>query len=353
LPAQGSLSGAAFGAYVLPGAAPDPAVGLDQARATERLGLGAVWIGERYDTKDVAALAGAISQVPERVQVGAAITHPYLRHPMVLASMGQTLQALTGGRFRLGLGRSAQWRWTAYGAPSPTLAALADAAGILRRLWRGETVGYDGPLGRFPELRLPVVLPVEPPPLLLAAIGPKTIAAAGRHYDGVILHPLLTPDAVRRSAGILRAAAAESGRDPQSVRCYATVLCAPGVSDEERRIAIEARAAGYLSVPGLGDAIARVNGWGETDLARYRGQRTLVDLDGKTADKHLTRQQLIGLCDALPPSWLPSATAAGPADQVTPVLAGYLAAGADEIILHGVVGERLSALAGHLAAAGG
>ncbi len=36
-----------LGAYVLPGASPDPVAGLEQARATEHLGLGALWIGER------------------------------------------------------------------------------------------------------------------------------------------------------------------------------------------------------------------------------------------------------------------------------------------------------------------
>jgi probable F420-dependent oxidoreductase len=343
---------AALGAYVLPGAAPDPVAGLEQARATERMGLGAAWIGERYDTKDLAALAGAISQVTQRVQVSAAITHPYLRHPMVLASMGQTLQALTGGRFRLGFGRSAAWRWTAYGVPSPTLAALADIAGLLRRLWDGQTVEYDGPLGRFPQLRLPVVRAAEPPPLLLAAIGPKTIALAGRCYDGVILHPLLTPEAVRRSAGLLRASAAEAGRDPASVRCYATVLCAPAVSDPERQLAIEARAAGYLSVPGLGDSLARINGWSEADLAKYRNQPVLTELGAKPADKHLTRAELIRLCDGLPPSWLPSCTAAGPVEETASVLAGYLAAGADELILHGVVGDGLAPLGKYLAAEG-
>src|SRR6202451_2703353 len=117
-----------LGAYVLPGAAHDPAAGLGQARATERMGLGTVWIGERYDTKDLAALAGAISQVTEPGQVAAGITHPYLRHPMVLASMGQTLQALTGGRFRLGLGRSPSWRRAAYRGASPTPAAPAGIA---------------------------------------------------------------------------------------------------------------------------------------------------------------------------------------------------------------------------------
>jgi 5,10-methylenetetrahydromethanopterin reductase len=341
-----------LGAYVLPGAAHDPVSGIAQAEATERMGFGTVWIGERYDTKDLGALGGALSQVTRRVQVAAGITHPYLRHPMVLASMGQTLQALTGGRFLLGLGRSASWRWAAYGQPSPTLAALADIAGILRRLWDGQTVEYDGPLGRFPQLRLPVVLDAAPP-LLLAAIGPKTLALAGRCYDGVILHPLLTPEAVRRSADIVRTAAQEAGRDPDSVRCYATVLCAPEVSDAERQLAIEARAAGYLSLPGLGDSLARINGWEEADLARYRGQRLLAELGTKPADKNLTRAELIKLCEGMPASWLASCTAAGTARQTASVLARYLAAGADELILHGVVGEGLAPLADYLAAEGG
>ena len=342
-----------LGAYVLPGAAHDPVSGIAQAQATERMGFGTVWIGERYDTKDLGALGGALSQVTRRVQVAAGITHPYLRHPMVLASMGQTLQALTGGRFRLGLGRSASWRWAAYGQPAPTLAALADIAGILRRLWDGQTVSYEGPLGRFPQLRLPVVLDAAPPPLLLAAIGPKTLALAGRCYDGVVLHPLLTPAAVRRSADIVRAAAQAAGRDPDGVRCYATVLCAPAVSAAERQLAIEARAAGYLSLPGLGDSLARINDWDEADLARYRGQRVLTDLGAKPADKLLSRPELIALCAGMPPSWLPSCTAAGTVEQVSSVLADYLAAGADELILHGVVGERLAPLGDYLAAEGG
>jgi hypothetical protein len=143
------------------------------------------------------------------------------------------------------------------------------------------------------------------------------------------------------------------GRDPDQVRCYATVLCAPGVSDAERQLAIEARSAGYLSLPGLGDSLARINGWDQADLARYRGQRVLTDLGGKPADKFLSRAELIELCAGMPPSWLASCTAAGPVGEVSAVLAGYLAAGADELILHGVAGEGLAPLAGYLAAEGG
>lgn len=324
-----------LGCYVLPGAAPDPRLGLAESRTAEVLGLGSVWIGERYDTKDLPALAGAIGQVTDRVRIGAAVTHPVLRHPMVLASMGQTLQALTDGRFVLGLGRSAGWRWAAYGVPAPTLQSLGEIATILRRLWAGETVTHDGPLGTFPRLRLAQHLDVPPPPLLLGAIGPKTLDLAGRAYDGVILHPMLTVDGVRRSVERVRTAAEAAGRDPDRIRCVATVVTAPDLPDEATRRAVHSRAAGYLSVRGLGEAIAAANGWDARALAAYRGQETLNALGGLPADKNLTREQLADLADTLPSDWLPAASAMGSAAVCRDRLAEYLAAGADEIIVHG------------------
>ena len=87
-----------LGAYVLPGGVADPSRVVEQARAIEASGLGTVWIGERYDTKDLPSLAGALTQTTVSVRIGAAVTHTQLRHPMVLASMGQTLQALESAR---------------------------------------------------------------------------------------------------------------------------------------------------------------------------------------------------------------------------------------------------------------
>ncbi|MDT4931196.1 MAG: hypothetical protein QOF92_4063, partial [Pseudonocardiales bacterium] len=95
----------------------------------------------------------------------------------------------------------------------------------------------------------------------------------------------------------------------------------------------------------------RANGWDEAQLARYRSQPTLVDLGGLPADKHLSRDQLIDLCAALPPSWLPSSSVRGDAATCSAQLTGYLQAGADELILHGVVGERLGPLVRHMAEA--
>jgi 5,10-methylenetetrahydromethanopterin reductase len=335
---------ATLGCYVLPGGVSDPGPVIGQAQAAESQGLGTVWIGERYDTKDLPSLAGALSQATERVRIAAGITHPGLRHPMVLASMGQTLQALSGGRFMLGFGRSAEWRWRAYGAAAPTLSSLRDIADILRRLWAGETASYEGPLGRFPELRLAQRTGLEPPPLLLAAVGPRTAQLAGTSYDGIILHPFLTPDGVNRSVALARDARSRAGKDAASFRCYATVVVACDLPEADERRAVASRAAGYFQVSGLGDALVKANGWDPADLARYRRQPELVALGAKPADKALSREELARLTDGFPPDWLPSSSALGSPAACAARLREYLAAGADEIILHGSTADQLGPL---------
>jgi 5,10-methylenetetrahydromethanopterin reductase len=334
-----------LGCYVLPGGVPDPRPAIGQALSAERLGLATVWIGERYDTKDLPSLAGAIGQATSRVHIGAAVTSPGLRHPMVLASMGQTLQALTGGRFSLGLGRSAAWRWRMYGVPAPTLASMGDTAEILRRLWAGETVTYAGPAGEFPELRLAQRAAAPPPRLLLAAVGPKTLELAGTRFDGAILHPFLTPEAVARSVERVRAGAEEVGRDPATVRCYATVVTACDATVEDADLAIRARGAGYFHVAGLGDALVGANRWDEGVLVRYREHPAFGGLGGQQADKVFTRAQLIEVSRSLPDDWIASSSVSGDAATCSARLREYVAAGADEIILHGSTAESFGGLA--------
>jgi probable F420-dependent oxidoreductase len=348
-PATGR-SPAVLGSYVLPGGVADPRPVIEQARCAEEAGLGTAWIGERYDTKDLPSLAGALSQTTTGIHIGAAVTHTQLRHPMVLASMGQTLQSLSNGRFLLGLGRSAAWRWRDYGEPMPTLASLGDVATILRRLWAGETVDYEGPAGRFPRLRLPQRPNVEPPPVLLAAVGPKTLALAGECFDGVILHPFLTPDAVARSVKLVRDAATASGRDPAAIRAYAAVVVAPDRSPEDTELAVNSRGAGYFHVAGLGDALVAANQWDPAALARYRSHPTLEALGELQADKALSRAELVEVSHSLPDDWLASSSATGTAVQCATRLAEFLDAGANELVLHGTTAEHLGSLVDAFAA---
>jgi probable F420-dependent oxidoreductase len=331
----------ALGAYVLPGRVADPRPALTQARAAEELGLGTVWLSERWGTKDFAVLAGALGQVTSTTKVAAGITHFQVRHPAVLASMAMTAQGLTDGRLVLGFGRSVAAMWKAVGLPPATNRILADSADILRRLCRGDKVSYDGPVGHFPAMRLSDLPDAPPPPLVLAAIGPKTLALAGTHFDGVLLHPFLTPDAVARSVATVRGAAEAAGRDPSSIRVYATVITASGLPPEEEAAVVGGRAVTYFQIPGFGEQLAGTNGWDTAPLQRLRDHPQLKGVKG-SADFVRTRDQLTEAATTLPAEWLASSSAVGAPEYCVGRYAEYLAAGADELVLHGSTPDQLS-----------
>src|SRR3546814_11453200 len=92
---------------------------------------------------------------------------------------------------------------------------------------------------------------------MFTAVGPKALAFAGRHCDGVLLHPMLTTEAVRRSVAIVRQAAAESGRAPASIRIIANVVVAPDLQHDEEAAIIGGRAVTYLHSKPLGPVLAQ------------------------------------------------------------------------------------------------
>jgi len=331
---------ARLGAYLLPGRVRDPRPAIAQARTAEDLGLGSVWISERWGTKDLGVLAGAVGQATERVRIAAGITQFLVRNPAVLASMAMTLQGLTGGRFVLGFGRSVPALYRALGLPPVTNQIMIDYAGMARRLFRGEKVSYDGPAGTFPALRMADLPDAPPPPMLLAAIGPKTLALAGAHFDGALLHPFLTPEAVGRAAALVRAGAEEAGRDPASVRVWATVVTASGLPPEEEAAVVGGRAVTYFQIPGFGEQLAEANGWDTALLAPLRAHPQLAGIKG-AADSVRTRDQLTEAATALPPEWLEAASAVGEPAYCADRLRAYRAAGADELLLHGSTPDQL------------
>jgi 5,10-methylenetetrahydromethanopterin reductase len=334
-----------LGAYALPGRVSDPRLAIGQAQTAEHLGLGRIWLSERWGTKDLGVLAGAIGQATTSIHFAAGITHFQVRHPAVQASLAMTAQALSNGRVSLGFGRSVGPMWRAMGLPEATNQVLIDSVDILRRLCRGEKVRYDGPAGKF-RAKLVDLPDVEPPPFILAAIGPKSLALAGAHFDGVILHPFLTPEAVGRQAAAVRTAAEQAGRDPASVRVYATVVTAADLPEREEVEIVGSRAVTYFQIPGFGDVLARANGWDPAGLEKLRTHPLLSGLRG-SADGAFTRDQLREVSLALPAEWISSASATGTAAQAAARWQQYLDAGADELVLHGSTPELLGPTVAH------
>ena len=105
-----------FGTYILPGRVSDPERGIIEAREAEHIGLGTVWISERYAVKEPAVLSGAVSQATSSIKI-AATMYATVRHPIVTASVANLMQALSGDRFRLLLARGFPAYMAAIGAP--------------------------------------------------------------------------------------------------------------------------------------------------------------------------------------------------------------------------------------------
>jgi probable F420-dependent oxidoreductase len=235
----------------------------------------------------------------------------------------------------MGLGRSADWRWNAYGIHKPTLQGMADMAVILKQLWSGKAVSYNGLAGNFPNLKLSQLIDLPPPKLYLAAIGPETLAMAGRYYDGVILHPFVSLEGARRSVNIVRQAAIEAGRDPDAIEIIATLVAAPNCTLAEEESIIRVRAAGYFQIKGLGDMLVHINGWNTTSLEKYRNNPLISTLNAHSAEKMLSREDLATLSYSLPEEWITTASAKGSRLEVLKTISDYIDVGIDEIIIHG------------------
>jgi 5,10-methylenetetrahydromethanopterin reductase len=317
-----------FGTYILPGRADDPRRGIEEALEAERIGLGAVWISERFALKEPAVLGGAVSQATSKIRVNGTF-YATMRHPIVTASVANLMQALSGDRFSIMFARAVPAYMKMLGAPAITIERLADYISIMRRLWDGKTVDYEGVLGKFPMLKLTDRYEGKVPPIIFTAIGPKSLEFAGTHCDGVLLHPFVSTNGVKNSTKIVRDAAEKAGRDPMSVRIYHNIIVAPDLPKDEEDAVVRGRAITYFELPGFGDMIVDINEWDKGVLDQIRAH---------------TRQELVDVGELLPQHWIDDGAAVGTAAQCADQLMNYLDAGADEILLHGAAPKDMGPL---------
>lgn len=311
---------------------------LDELRDGEALGLGAAFISERFNIKEAATLSGAAGAVTERIRLATAATNHHTRHPIVTASYATTMHRLTGGRFTLGLGRGIAPLTKALGLAPVTTAQLEDFAGLMRRLWHGETViGHDGPCGRYPFLRLDATFD-EDIPLGLTAFGPHSLALGGRAFDQVVLHTFFDDDTVVRAVHAVRDAADASGRDPAAVEvwsCFATI--GDHLPEEVRLKKTVGRLATYLQA--YGDLMVSTNGWDPAPLARFRADPFVASFPG-ALDQLATTAELEHVATLIPPEWMASAATGSP-EQCVAAIAHQFDLGVDGVILHGASPDEL------------
>lgn len=328
-----------LGFYGLAGHTNDPADLLTECRVADELGLGSVFLSERFNLKEAGVLSGAAAAASSRLGIATAATNHNTRHPLVTATLATTMHRLSGGRFALGLGRGFDMLFNAIGLAPITSDAMADAIDILRRLWHGEILlGHSGASGSWPYLAQDPAFD-EDIPVMLCVLGPRTLELAGAIADGVVLHTFFTDETLAASVAAVRRGAERAGRDPSSVRVWSVLATVSDDIDEELRMRkLVGRLATYLQ--GYGDLMVRVNGWDPSVLAAFRADG-VVQAVGGAIDANATPEQLGHIASLLPDEWL-AASATGSPAQCAARVAGQFDLGADGVICHGATPDELA-----------
>src|SRR5579872_6224388 len=156
----------------------------DYARRIEAAGFPAIWVGDSLGrgraTLDPLTSLAALATATQRVELGISVLQVPLRHPIELAHNVQTVQALSGGRLRLGVGSgSTQADFDLLGYDyTKRFGTLRQSLDIMRKAWRGEAVNAGGALTSWPGCE------AGPPILIGAWRSPRWITLAAKEYQG-------------------------------------------------------------------------------------------------------------------------------------------------------------------------
>ncbi|MEJ5867862.1 LLM class F420-dependent oxidoreductase [Pseudokineococcus sp. 5B2Z-1] len=313
------------------GGGEDPWARVRLAEEAERLGYAVAWAAEAYGTDAVTVLS-CVAARTTRIGVGSAVLQIPARSAAMTAMTAASLDALSGGRFHLGLGVSGPqvsegWHGVRFDAP---LRRTREHVEVVRMALRREQVRYDGrhlqlplPDGPGRALRLSVRPLRADVPVYLAAVGPKNLELAGELADGwlgILVTPEHLPDALAHlAAGRRRSAHADAPLD-----VVASVAAAPsyGTSvaedDEAGRLgALRARLALY------------VGGMGSREQNFYNALAVRLGYEREAAlvqDLYLDRRHREAAA-AVPRGLLEATSLVGPPAAVRDRLAAYAEAG--------------------------
>lgn len=180
-------------------------------RAADEGPFSVVGVGERigYPNQEIMTTLAAVAAVTERVRVEATVSVAPMHPPVQIAKQAATIDVISGGRFVLGVGvggRDEDYRLLE--APfERRFARLDEQVALMRRVWAGEAP--------FPDSSPVGPAPVQPggPPVLTAAMGPKSMARSAAWADGLAGFEM-TPDAasIAKTFDAFRAAWSDAGR---------------------------------------------------------------------------------------------------------------------------------------------
>jgi F420-dependent oxidoreductase-like protein len=317
---------------------------LELAREADRLGYSVVWAAEAYGSDAATVLAWVAAQT-ERIDVGSAVFQIPGRTPALTAMTAATLDTLSGGRFRLGLGVSGPqvsegWHGVRFDKP---LTRTREYVAIVRKALAREKVSFDG---EFFTLPLPdgpgkaLTLTVHPVrdnlPIYLAAIGPRNLELTGEIADGW-LAIFFSPENATEIMTPLRAGREKAGLTMDGFDVVPTVPVVFG--DDAAACADPIRFYSALYVGGMG---SREKNFYNQLAVRMGYEQAAIEIQ----DKYMARDY-DGAMAAVPFEFIDRTSLIGPPDRVRERLAAFADAGVTTLTIAAYSGdlqERIATL---------
>jgi alkanesulfonate monooxygenase SsuD/methylene tetrahydromethanopterin reductase-like flavin-dependent oxidoreductase (luciferase family) len=240
-------------------------------RTAERLGYDSVWVTHGLG-RDSFVLLAAYAAATTRIGLANGVVPIYPRHPVAMAQAASTLNEMSGGRFRLGIGVS-------HKSSMETMLGLrlVEPLGVMREyvaVLRGALGTGSEFDGRHYRVRWSLALPNRPPapPIYLAALSVKMLELAGELADGAVLW--LCPPAYVRDVAVpaLERGRRRAGKPLAGFDVVAAVPLAIGGDRAAALSAFRAELRRYLELPfyramlqaaGLGEGVAAFDRQGE------------------------------------------------------------------------------------------
>jgi probable F420-dependent oxidoreductase len=275
------------------------------ARAAEEQGYDG-WFA--FETQIDPFLGCAVAaERTERVTLGTSIVVAFARNPMTVALQANDVQALSGGRFVLGLGSQIKAHITKrYSMPwSKPAARMREFILAVRAIWEcWETGGKLDFRGDFYTHTLmapffnPGQNPHGNPKVMLAAVGPLMTETAGEVADGVLVHAFSTERYLREATlPALQRGAQKAGRSLDGFEITAPSMIVARDTEEEISAGVEfvkQQIAFYGSTPAY-RPVLEMHGWGDLqDELNARTKRGEWDNAGLITDEMVDAFAVVG-----------------------------------------------------------
>jgi coenzyme F420-dependent oxidoreductase len=232
---------------------------VEQAQRAERLGYDRAWLPETWG-RDAVTVLTSIAHGTEEIGIGTSIMPIYSRSAALIGQTAATLQEVSEGRFRLGLGPSGpivieNWHGEDFANP---LRYTRETVDVAKQVLAGERVSYDGEYYDLDGFRLRCEPPEPTPAIDAAGMGPKAVELAGRFADG--WHALmLTREGIRDRLADFDRGSEMGDRDRESQEVTLSLTCCVDEDRERARRLVKQHICFYVG--GMGtfyrDALAR------------------------------------------------------------------------------------------------